>query len=124
MHQSADNASNSLPSYEEQRLADRDPIHAPYLKLLYAAFNLDSCEREQEQDVVVVAKARGEAETLAAAKGLGPAMEVTKRIFWMRLSEELHAQCYPNFGGALDNMKRAVHHFEAVVQGLPQRTTN
>ena len=124
MHRSADNASDALPSYEEQRLADSDPIHAPYLHLLYAAFNLDSCQRDQEKNVVAVAKARGKAEALAAAKGFEPAMKLTKRIFLIRLSAELHAQCVPNFDGALDNLEQAVQQFEAVVEGLPQRAKN
>jgi hypothetical protein len=121
-HRSPKNAREPLPSLDEQRSAARDPLHAPYLTLLYAASNLDSCERGNDVRVVAVTNEREETEAIAKAKGFEPSLQLTRRIFLMRLAAELHAKCYPDFPTALKEMKQVVSSVRDQVQRLPDRS--
>ena len=108
---------NSSP--EERQLAD--PLHTPYLKLLYAADNLKWCKRDQDKLAFAAFAQQSEAEALARSKGMGESLALTRRIFATRSMEELRVVCSPNFEQAVQDVQRAVEEFRSIVVELPKR---
>ena len=112
-----------LPSIQEQYAAQRDPVHAPYLALLYAADNFASCEDKDGSAQAVLAE-RDAAVALAEKKGLKPSMELTRRVYAMKGMAELRMKCVPNLSIALGSLRQATAKFTDVVQRVPSRAAD
>ena len=123
-HRPSDKTNQPRPTLEEQQSAARDPLHRSYEKLLRAAYNLGSCERDGDPLVVSVVRERMRAEEMAKTKGFGPTMALAERIVLFHMESELHAKCYPNFASALREMDQAVQGFRDQVERLPRRTVS
>jgi hypothetical protein len=117
----ANQTANRVPSIEEQRLAERDPIHRSYNHVLRAAYNLRSCERDEDAQVVSVLSDRKQVESVARTKGFGPAMTLAERIVLFEMQGELHAKCQPDFATALTATKNAIEDFRKQVDRSPAR---
>jgi hypothetical protein len=106
-------------SLEEQQMAD--PLHRPYTKVLWAAYNLRWCKRDQDKLAITAFAQQAQAESLARSKGMGESLGISRRIQEHISKEVFFDVCAPNFEQAAIALQRAVAEFRNFVVELPLR---